>query len=1057
MKEAEFKAWLEASGLSENSIGTRMSMLRRIERVLAELGLPYADLDAAFDADELVSTRAAVLALKEDFQQGGQKYRVLLPESENPAKRLANFPYWLDNYRDFRHGKSGEGGSIAEQIRQHALTNYIEPARERGEVSVSIRSRAIHDELDLENAFPSVCQALSGRKFRDLAKVGAPSQEGPDNSSTTVFTYTLISDFSVSSVEAELTRRFGPPLKQVQYISAWQLADGRQIALERERPPAQLWVEADAAQPPAEFQPESYTPTQGRHSGLPPRLNHKPSAAAVPRTVAMVRVGSMAQLAQLLDWYQSQQAKLNRDALEVCRKRFLARYRDFLPRGFGAGAGSYYDEERAGKDGMIRQVQGIVQSAADLDEAKLGQNLLDFLLSGKGEASWLFNWRAGQKINAVRAKHPSVLEMAAGRLARAEDISSSVAAFVEATWGVLSEGQTSRPYSESRLVPSMLAALIRPESAYGINTGPFKQLARDVIGDQVFGENPMSRLEYERALGLAQSIRTIMAEEWGWSPRDLWDVQSFVWAVGRSDDPSQPDDMEETGVMLPHVPATNLILYGPPGTGKTYQTAYEAVRLCDGEAPEDRATLMTRYRELVAAGQIAFTTFHQSYAYEDFVEGLRPVTSLEEEGEGSVAGFSLQPKAGVFREIATLAEAARKRGGSEEQFDVTGRRIFKMSLGRAGSEDHIFDAAVAGGYVATGWGGGIDWSDRRYDGKDGYEAIHERWNQDHPGTHGHDGNISQLWCLRSQMAQGDIVVVSEGNSYFRAIAEITGPYRFVPNQEQGYSHQRPVRWLATFDEPLPVDTIYAKPFTQRACYKLREQFLKKEALARLISPGKGQSNARPDQFVLVIDEINRANISKVFGELITLLEPGKRLGAEDALTVTLPYSRIPFGVPENLHIVGTMNTADRSIALLDTALRRRFDFRECMPEPELLEEATEATGINLVKMLTTINQRIEYLFDREHQIGHAYLIGCRTRDDVDAAMRHRIIPLLTEYFYDDWSKVAVVLGDAGGAGLFLERALLPVPPGLADAGDGEPRYRWSVRPTFEGSCYDQFA
>jgi 5-methylcytosine-specific restriction protein B len=603
----------------------------------------------------------------------------------------------------------------------------------------------------------------------------------------------------------------------------------------------------------------------------------------------------------------------------------------------------------------------------------------------------------------------------------------------------------------------MLAALIHPSEAIEINTEPFARIARAVLGDSIFGPNPMTRTEYERALGLAQAIRKIMEDEWRWAPRDLWDIQGFIWAVAHQDDPPHDNEVEDSGAMPPHAPATNLILYGPPGTGKTYRTASEAVRLCDGAVPEGRTALMARYRELVDVGQIKFTTFHQSYAYEDFVEGLRPVTDHNEADDEGGAGFSLQPKAGIFREIATLAEEARKRGGGQGVFEMAQRRVFKMSLGRAGSEDHVFDAAIAGKYIAIGYGGELDWSDPRYGGDKGYEEIRARWIQDHPGKSGNDGNISQLWCLRASMREGDIVVISEGNSFFRAVAEVVGPYQFVPNEERGYFHQRPVRWLATFDEPLSVDTIYTKSFTMRACYELREQFLKKEALARLLSVRQEPSNAEPDQFVLVIDEINRANISKVFGELITLLEPGKRLGAQDALTVILPYSRISFGVPENLHIVGTMNTADRSIALLDTALRRRFEFRECMPEPGRLDEATTATGINLIKMLTIINQRIEYLFDREHQIGHAYLLGCRTRGDVDMAMRHRIIPLLTEYFYDDWSKVAVVLGDAGGANLFLERTPLPVPPGLTDAGDGEPRYRWSVKSPFERNCYDQFA
>jgi 5-methylcytosine-specific restriction protein B len=185
------------------------------------------------------------------------------------------------------------------------------------------------------------------------------------------------------------------------------------------------------------------------------------------------------------------------------------------------------------------------------------------------------------------------------------------------------------------------------------------------------------------------------------------------------------------------------------------------------------------------------------------------------------------------------------------------------------------------------------------------------------------------------------------------------------------------------------------------------------------------------------------------GELITLLEPDKRIGATNELRIRLPYSRDVFGLPANLHIVGTMNTADRSIALLDTALRRRFKFREVPPEPQLLDEAGGATGLPLVAFLSIINDRIEYLLDREHRIGHAYFIKCRSRDEVDAAMRDAIIPLLQEYFFEDLSRVALVLGEPKGGG-FLSCRQIKDP-----VGEGDGRDSWAVLPEFAEDAYDR--
>ena len=168
----------------------------------------------------------------------------------------------------------------------------------------------------------------------------------------------------------------------------------------------------------------------------------------------------------------------------------------------------------------------------------------------------------------------------------------------------------------------------------------------------------------------------------------------------------------------------------------------------------------------------------------------------------------------------------------------------------------------------------------------------------------------------------------------------------------------------------------------------------------------------PKPYVLIIDEINRGNVSQIFGELITLIEEDKRLGKNEALEVILPYSKEKFGVPSNLHIIGTMNTADRSVEALDTALRRRFSFVEMMPEYESLNKI-QFDDFHLGELLKTINSRIEALLDRDHTIGHSYFINIKPNDTeaLKEAFANKIIPLLQEYFYHDYEKIALILGE----------------------------------------------
>ena len=507
-------------------------------------------------------------------------------------------------------------------------------------------------------------------------------------------------------------------------------------------------------------------------------------------------------------------------------------------------------------------------------------------------------------------------------------------------------------------------------------------------------------------VGLAAAPR--FPDAWRTERPGLWPHQVQVEPV--SPDPDMEVNPREHAQASR--PALNTILYGPPGTGKTYATASRSVEICDGKTPQDDGELPARYGKLMDEGRIEFVTFHQSYGYEEFVEGIRPVASAEEDG-----AMRLRVEPGVVTRIAEKARTVPEMGS---------RRIFKLSMGdpkswaRAPGGDPVFAECIDSGCTLLDFGGDIDWSDARYE--DHY-AVLQRWREDkNPDATAYDTDVQAIRRFRVEMRRGDIVVASDGYRRFRAVGEITGDYEFQ-RREDGFHHRRAVRWHwhVRDREGDPGSVFMEGRFHWRPVNLMTPS--NPDGLIPYLAGVDSLAGALP--YVLVIDEINRANISKVMGELITLLEEDKREGAENEVAVTLPYSRHRFTLPSNLHIMGTMNTADRSIALLDTALRRRFRFEEITPEPGLLQDARQRTGVDLPRVLVALNERLEYLIDRDHQIGHAWWMEVKTRDDVDAVMRHKIIPLIAEYFCDDWSNVRAVLG---GTDHFVQRRSLGIPP-----------------------------
>lgn len=439
----------------------------------------------------------------------------------------------------------------------------------------------------------------------------------------------------------------------------------------------------------------------------------------------------------------------------------------------------------------------------------------------------------------------------------------------------------------------------------------------------------------------------------------------------------------------------NSIYCGPPGTGKTYNIANRCLEIIDENKYRDlinnsqkREELIKEFNKLVDEKRIVFSTFHQSYGYEEFVEGIR----ITDKG-------SFEIRDGIFKNICSAAMTSKIHKSSNYEFDEEEINFHKMSLGNIYNEgEQIYSYCMEHNVVALGWGLDIDYSQC-----ENKQAIKEKFLSKYP--QGESFTVDAVERFKNWIDVGDIIIISHGNTKAKAIARVIGDYYYDENSSIEYNHFRKVEWLVR-DAVIPVNQILMeKQFSQQSIYMFYEMDLNMDSIKALIS-----TDPKYQKYILIIDEINRGNVSKVFGELITLIEEDKRIGNENETYVTLPYSNDKFGVPNNVYILATMNTADRSIALMDTALRRRFTFEEVMPNEELLHKIGD---IDLQRLLGIMNKRIEFLYDRDHMIGHAYFMNCKSEDDVIEVIERKIIPLLKEYFYEDWEKIGIVLGGIG--------------------------------------------
>lgn len=448
----------------------------------------------------------------------------------------------------------------------------------------------------------------------------------------------------------------------------------------------------------------------------------------------------------------------------------------------------------------------------------------------------------------------------------------------------------------------------------------------------------------------------------------------------------------------------NIVLYGAPGTGKTYDVAEFAVRLCDPDFDANnagRGELVERYNQLKQEKRIAFTTFHQSMDYEDWIEGLRPVVN-----DSNQVTYEIEK--GIF---SKLCEAAEHPIVKDRQVGIADNAVvWKVSLGGTG-DNPIREDCFKNGYIRIRWGDDYDFS--LFENIDGYDG----------------GGKQILEAYINKMEIGDIIMSCYTSLTVDAVGVVTGDYEYHKDLP-GYRQIRKVKWLLKDINENIVDMNDGKTMTLGAVYRLNSITLDnvRSILEKYKTPPTMEENKKP--YVMVIDELNRGNVSKIFGELITLLEPDKRKGRINAESVILPYSKKAFQIPDNVYVIATMNTADRSLGLLDYAIRRRFAFIAETPyglddegfDTELFKQVSELfiknfdeyeeSGWNRTLKLIPADTLSDEYKPEDVWIGHSYFLMKDENGDDRTSNRllYEIIPLLQEYVRD-----GVLTAEAQGA------------------------------------------